>query len=164
MRREKHTVARQCATGEERPGGLEDVYPFYVVLKPQGRELWRLLVVGRKRLPDPERHEFHWGYVDKIADRAEAIESELRGAMPGEGGRKVEAARPVGEGVYAIVRHHGDMHLAYALELPKRPGLSQRALGIAEEGVMALTVKNLAAGGSEETTPASSTMRAPSSS
>ena len=57
------------------------------------------------------------------------------------------AARPVGQGAYAIVAHGEDgesrhTHLAYALELPREPGEPQDELGIGKEGSYVLSVKN----------------------
>ena len=50
--------------------------------------------------------------------------------------------RPAGEGVYAITLTNGQMHLAYALELPEHPADVQRAFRIAPEASFALSVKN----------------------
>jgi hypothetical protein len=58
------------------------------------------------------------------------------------GERVQPAARPAGEGVYAIVRHDDHTHLAYVLELPEEPGPPQEAFNIAEEGSYILSVKN----------------------
>lgn len=56
--------------------------------------------------------------------------------------RELPAARPAGEGVYAIVRHDSHTHLAYSLELPRKPGKVQRDLRIDDEASYILTVKN----------------------
>jgi len=40
----------------------------------------RLLVVGRKRLQDVEKHERFWGFVDRVEGSADDIEPELRAA------------------------------------------------------------------------------------
>jgi hypothetical protein len=47
--------------------------------------------------------------------------------------RKGDAARPVGEGKYAIVKHQNHAELAYILEMPEQPGEAQRELGIEKE-------------------------------
>jgi len=39
----------------EEADDLEDVQRFFLVLRPDGRQRFRELVVGRKRLPDPEQ-------------------------------------------------------------------------------------------------------------
>ena len=49
------------------------------------------------------------------------------------GPRVQPPARPAGEGVYALARHGDHAHLAYRLELPRRPGEVQRALRILPE-------------------------------
>lgn len=139
--------------GEESPGGLLDVRRFHVVLRPEGgkraRPL-RMLTIGRKRLPDPAGEGGnHWGFVERVfktpADLKEALgpasyETETLGERP------VPPARPAGEGVYALVRVGRSTVLAYALELPERPGEVQEAFGIGAEGRVALAIKNPEAG------------------
>ena len=47
--------------------------------------------------------------------------------------RRGDAARPVGQGKYAIVKYRNHAELAYILELPKGPGEAQEELGIEKE-------------------------------
>jgi hypothetical protein len=54
-------------TGEDKAKGLEDVQRFFMVLKPEGQNLVRLAVLGRKRLPQAKEHERIWGFVDTVA-------------------------------------------------------------------------------------------------
>jgi hypothetical protein len=49
---------------EEEPEGLDDVERFFFVLRPRSGRPLRLLVVGRKYLPDIEEHERNWGFVE----------------------------------------------------------------------------------------------------
>ena len=44
---------------ENEAEGREDVQRFFMVLKPQGGP-FRVAVLGRKRLPDADRHERIW--------------------------------------------------------------------------------------------------------
>jgi hypothetical protein len=137
------------AVGEEEPKSLVDVQRFFVVLKPDGRGLFRLLVVGRKRLPKPDEHERFWGFVDRVEHSADALERGLRAneyQTMTRGRRHEPAARPAGEGVYAITLLNGQMHLSYALELPEHPSEVQRAFAIEPEASFALSVKNPEAG------------------
>jgi hypothetical protein len=92
-----------------------------------------------------EGHERVWGFVDMVADSAEALEEPLREQTYGtetRGERRSPAVRPAGEGVYAISLEDGQMHLSYSLELPEEPGEVQKALNIAPEASFALSVKN----------------------
>jgi hypothetical protein len=132
---EEHEVAAE---------GLGDVENFYVVLKPQSGR-FRLINVGRKRLPDVEGHERNWGFVDMIADSGKEIEEELQRdtyETKTRGERVRPAARPAGEGVYALVREGSRTHLAWALELPKKPGPVQRAFNIPDEASLAISIAN----------------------
>jgi hypothetical protein len=126
--------------------GIEDVQRFFIVLSPHGRPRYRLLVIGRKKLPEVESHrDRSWGFVGKVSHRAEDIEDDLDAltyTTKTRGERHVAPARPAGEGVYALVRHDDHTHLAFALELPERPGAVQHELNIPEEGSYILAVKN----------------------
>src|SRR3981081_3282347 len=52
-------IARASGT----TSGLKDVERFYILLKPWRRQLYRLIILGRKRLPDPEQHDRFWAFV-----------------------------------------------------------------------------------------------------
>ena len=56
--------------------------------------------------------------------------------------RKGDAARPVGEGKYAIVKHQNHAELAYILEMPKEPGEAQKELGVEKEASYVISVIN----------------------
>ena len=127
--------------------GLADVQRLYMILSASGRRSHRLIIIGEKRLPDLTGggDRTTWGFVDRVAARAEDVEDELdprtyRTETRGE--RQVAPARPAGEGVYALVRHVEHTHLAYVLELPATPGEVQQALNIASQGSYIIAVKN----------------------
>jgi hypothetical protein len=125
--------------------GPEDVQRLSIVLVPRGRRVVRRLIIGRKRLPDPQAHERFWGFVDEVADRPEDVEDELDPTAyetKTRGLRVQPAARPAGEGVYGLVRHDDHTHLAYQLELPQRLGEVQRELNIEREASYIIAVKN----------------------
>lgn len=124
-----------------------DVQRLYMILSPYGRRVHRLIIIGEKRLPaltgNGDRKT--WGFIDKVAARAEDVEDELDPrTYPTQtrGERHVAPARPAGEGVYALVRHGEHTHLAYALELPATSGEVQQALNIAGEASYIIVVKN----------------------
>lgn len=129
---------------EHDPSGLGDVQRFFAVLRPKPGKL-RLLVIGRKRLPAVDEHETNWGFVDSVSKDGAALETSLRAEAYGtktRGEREQPAARPAGEGVYAITLEDGQMHLVYSLELPQEPGEVQKAFRIAKEAAYVLSVKN----------------------
>src|SRR5512142_3411008 len=102
------------------PEGLLDVRRFYMVHHPQGRDLFRLIAIGKKKLPEPGNGgQRHWSFVDGVF----ATPEELRGAAAGISGSMTprEDILPAGEGVYALVLHGNHTHLLYALELPEKP-------------------------------------------
>jgi hypothetical protein len=124
---------------------LSDVQRLFLVLRPDGAQRHRRMIVGRKRLPDPDSHEREWAFVAEVtSDPAELrddierfeYETKTRGA------RVQPEARPAGEARYAIVDHDGHTHLAYWLELPREPGEAQRMLGIEREASYIVAVRN----------------------
>jgi hypothetical protein len=133
------------AVEDEEPKGLVDVQRFFVVLRPESEKKFRLLVLGRKRLPDVREHERFWGFVDRVEVSAKALEHRLRASeyeTKTRGERHEPAVRPAGEGVYAITLEAGQMHLSYVLEVPEHPSDVQRAFKIAPEASFALSIKN----------------------
>jgi hypothetical protein len=126
--------------------GIEDIQRFFVILSPFGNARYRLIVIGRKRLPAiGDTHERNWGFVQKVASNPHDIEDELDRltySTATRGERHVSSARPAGEGIYAIARHDDHTHLAFALELPERPGEVQEELNIPRQGSYIIIVKN----------------------
>jgi hypothetical protein len=132
--------------GEEREiRGIDDVQRAYIIPNPHGEECHRFIALGQKRLPEIGNGERLWGFVDRVSPDPKKIEEELQHQTyktKTRGERIQPAARPAGEGVYALVRHDDHTHLVYALELPEKPGEVQRALNIKEEGSYILSIKN----------------------
>ncbi|MFO7962998.1 MAG: hypothetical protein R6U50_03670 [Desulfobacterales bacterium] len=132
---------------EEDPQNVSDIQRMYMILSPEGEDLFRLAIIGRKRLPDPgeKGKARNWGFVDMVRNSPKSIRNALRGesySTKTRGERHTPAARPLGEGVYRILRHSGHTHLVYALELPKQPGEAQEEVRIEEEAGYVITVKN----------------------
>jgi hypothetical protein len=130
--------------------GIEDVRRFFMVTAPEESSsnkshLYRLFVIGKKSLPEVRKTEAraserYWARVGGIFKDANELTKELSS----DEFRRGDAARPVGEGKYAIVKHHHQNHteLAYILELPNVPGEAQRELGIEKEASYVISVVN----------------------
>jgi hypothetical protein len=110
-------------------------------------QLYRLFVIGKKSLPEIRKSEAraserYWARVGGIFTDTNELTKELFS----DEFRKGDAARPVGEGKYAIiVKHHQNQNhaeLAYILEMPKEPGEAQRELGIEKEASYIISVIN----------------------
>ena len=134
------------AVEEATPSGVVDLQRLFLVLHPEGEERRRLLVVGHKKLPDVHGgSQKFWGFVDQVAESAEDLAETLAWSEhdPETGSARPQAAaRPAGEGDYALVRHGDHAHLAYKLAVPASPGEVQSALNIAAEASYVLSVKN----------------------
>jgi hypothetical protein len=130
----------------EEAHGLDDVQRFFIMLRPRGRPVWRLLAVGRKRLPRVNNGaERVWAFVDKVGTKPQELEDELdrrRYQTKTRGERLLPEARPAGVGVYALVSHDGHTHLAYELQLPREPGPVQQELNIEPRASYIVTVRN----------------------
>ena len=141
--------------GAQEVKGVEDVRRFFMVTAPEKRsaveknnsnkgELYRLFVIGKKSLPEVRKTEAraserYWAKVGGIFKDANELTKELLS----DEFRRGDAARPVGEGKYAIVKHHQNhTELAYILEMPKQPGEAQKELGIEKEASYIVTVIN----------------------
>jgi hypothetical protein len=126
--------------------GINDIERFYVVLSPDGKSPYRLCVIGQKKMPPIYNGGAkYWGFVEKTSKDPEDITQELGPAeydTKTRGHRKIQPARPVGEGVYQIVEHKDHTHLIYSLELPKEPEKVQKDLNIESEGSFIISVKN----------------------
>lgn len=120
-------------------------------------ELLRLVILGRKRLPDPsKRGRPFWGFVQAVSRDLDKIAG---GLGPDEydtktrGHRHVGAARAVAQGEYAIVRHsrktktgrtsRPDTHFVYKSErFPAAEHEPQDELNIRPEASYIIQVKN----------------------
>ncbi|HYG98257.1 MAG TPA: hypothetical protein VD837_03940 [Terriglobales bacterium] len=129
---------------EENPEQLSDIQRFYMVLKPDGKDRYRRIVIGQKYLSNIEEHERNWAFVE-VVGTAEQVHEDLKAEdyqTKTRGERHQPAVRPAAEGRYAIVRHENHTHLAYALELPRKTGKAQEEFQIEDQGSYIVSVKN----------------------
>ena len=130
------------------PESVEEIQRLYMILHPRGQDKYRMLVIGRKKLPDASEagKQKYWGFVDRVVSDPKQLEQqtlkEQHYDTATRGERTQPAARPAGEGVYAIVEHDEHAHLAYVLELPQRLGPVQEATNIEEEASYIMAIKN----------------------
>src|SRR5919198_1715291 len=129
--------------GAEEVKGIEDVRRFFMVTASEESQLYRLFIIGKKSLPEireteARASERYWARVGGIFRNANELTKELSS----DEFRRGDAARPVGEGKYAIVRHQNHTELAYVLEMPNEPGEAQKELGIEKEASYVISVVN----------------------
>ena len=139
---------------------IDDIRRFYMVLCPEDeqkiidnntnndtttkdKKLYRLFVIGKKSLPEIRKTEARsserfWAQVGGIFYDPKKLGEELAS----EEFRKGDAARPVGEGKYAIIEHQNHTELAFILEMPQEIGEAQKELGIEKEATYIITVIN----------------------
>lgn len=128
-----------------------DIQRFYMVLAARRPlRIYRVLVVGRKRLPLLLKGRQHsdrrnWAVVVQVSELAEDVRRELAAyeyETATRGRRFTPAARPLGEGRYQLVRHRDHTELVYALELPRRTGPAQQEFEIRDAASYITAVKN----------------------
>jgi hypothetical protein len=110
------------ARGGAAPRGPGDVDRLFVVLAPEGRRPLRRISVRRHRLPDHVRGQRFLAHVDRIAPAAGRLTEDVR---TGSGPHAI-----LGVGRYALARHQGHVHLAYALARACARGELAAALGV----------------------------------
>ncbi|CAI8611757.1 unnamed protein product [Vicia faba] len=169
---------------KEEAHSADDVQRLYIIMRPESGErpvevkqeentnikqeevniekqaLFRVIVMGRKKLPDPkEKSRPYWGFVEMVTTNAEHVKNALRGGeyeTSTKGQRHNSDARALGEGIYRILRHKAEgggkrshTHLIYKLEFPgegeKRE--PQEELNIEREGSFIIQIKNPEKGG-----------------
>jgi hypothetical protein len=138
---------------------IDDVRRFYMVLCPEDeqkiidktnndtntkkKKVYRLFIIGKKSLPEIRKTEARsserfWAQVGGIFYDSKKLGEDLTT----EEFRKGDAARPVGEGKYAIIEHQNHTELAFILEMPQEIGEAQKELGIQKEATYIITVIN----------------------
>jgi hypothetical protein len=134
--------------------GIEDVRRFFMITAPEqqaddnnknnnNNRIYRLFIIGKKSLPtirksEARASERYWARVGGIFKDANELTKELLS----DEFRRGDAARPVGEGKYVIVKYRNHAELAYILEMPKEPGEAQKELGIEKEASYVISVIN----------------------
>lgn len=129
--------------------GVDDVHRLCVVLHPYDEACYRMLVVAQGQRRMPQAGERRVLIVDRHAEDPADLVSEFReeafrDEVSGDDGHYLAAARPAGEGVYALIYDEDteESFLSYALELPQSAGPVQEAFGIREQSVLAVKVRN----------------------
>lgn len=138
------------AVDEASVKGLQDVQRFFMVLHPADSDTYRTVIIGRKKLPEPDQSgERYWGFVDEILRNEQNTEKKLKELFASEdystatrGERELAAMIPAGMGQYQILRHGDHTHLAYELSLPKRRSEVQQDFNIERAANYVISVKN----------------------
>jgi hypothetical protein len=110
---------------------------------PKEKKIYRLFIIGKKSLPEIRKTEARsserfWAQVGGIFYDSKNLVEDLTA----DEYRKGDAARPVGEGKYAIIEHQNHAELAFILEMPQEIGEAQKELGIQKEASYIITVIN----------------------
>jgi hypothetical protein len=107
------------------------------------KKIYRLFIIGKKSLPEFRKTEARsserfWAQVGNIFYDSQNLVEDLTA----DEYKKGDAARPVGEGKYAIIEHQNHAELAFILERPREIGEAQKELGIQKEASYIITVIN----------------------
>ncbi|CAG8526047.1 12093_t:CDS:2 [Acaulospora morrowiae] len=99
----------------------------------------RSIIIGKKQLPEISKHDRFWAFVDKVFDNSDDVKEFVNGQEYSSGQK---SCRLLGRGVYYMVEHKGQTHLAYVLEFPEEPTNVQKDFKIVKEGSYVISVKN----------------------
>jgi hypothetical protein len=134
------------AVEEEEVKGLEDVQRFFMLLHPEGSQNHRLIIIGKKKLPEADKtDERYWGFVDEVLRTDKQLKEQFSPESyetKTRGDRFVGSMRPAGMGEYQLLRHGNHTHLAYELTLPERRSEVQQELNIARSATYIISAKN----------------------
>jgi hypothetical protein len=110
---------------EEAAEKLEEAQRMFVVLAPEEPHRYRLLVIRRRSFSQESEIDRTSGFVDAVSGEPKCVEDRL---APEAHQRKITgeshlpALRPIGEGVYRIIRHDDHTHFAYVWSFLKLVG------------------------------------------
>ena len=107
------------------------------------KKIYRLFIIGKKSLPEIRKTEARslerfWAQVGGIFYDSQNLVEDLTA----DEYKKGDAARPVGEGKYAIIEYQNHAELAFILEMPQEIGEAQKELGIQKEASYIIKVIN----------------------
>lgn len=127
-----------------------DIQRLYIVLHPYRQTLYRLLIIGRKRLPNIAKHEKYWVTVDLVTQDIKVLQNSLKGdtySTKTRGERVLPEARACGEGVYSIIDSDNNTYFTYHLCAPAKPKEVQLTFNIRPEASYIISIKNQAIAG-----------------
>jgi hypothetical protein len=118
-----------------------EVQRFFVLLAPDGKPIVRRIAIGRKRMPDPTKHDKEWAYVDRIGESFGELLRDVAGGgyeTKTAGWRTQAGPSEIARGTYEIRPHDDHVHLDWVLD--DAPALDD--LFLAERGSMIAAVFN----------------------
>lgn len=143
--------------GIDDPEEVGDIARSYILLRPIEKDAklgegpigdagnTRLMALPKKVLPLSGKDRF-MAFVEKSDASFQKIKDTfLEGSdytTKTAGVRHTPAAKPAGEGIYAVTTTGRESHLAYMLTLPEEPKDFQGDLGLREKGSFIISTKN----------------------
>lgn len=132
------------------PKSLQEVARFHILMIPS-RETHehkcRILSIPKKKLPNTDKHEIYFCFVDEVADDIDTLRRDVLDPVhyqtpKSHRDRITQGDRVLGEGVYLIESDERKSHFSYVLEVPKDPMEIQHIFNIEKEGGFIIQVKN----------------------
>lgn len=124
---------------------LEDVQRLYLVLKGRENPYYRLIVVGKKKLPSNEESQVEFAFVDLVSKDSKMLsesfqERDYKTKTRGE--RHLSDAKLLAEGKYSLIRDESGFHLVYQLDQVEELDQLQKQFNLDHEGSWIVSVKN----------------------
>jgi hypothetical protein len=101
---------------------FDDVQRLFMVLQPE-QSKYRLVVIGRKKLPEPGPYQRFWGVVESVSEDAQSIKNQFAASTyetKTRGTRHQKEARFIAAGAYAIYLHDDHSHLNFNVDKFRR--------------------------------------------
>jgi hypothetical protein len=100
---------------------LADVQRFFVLLVPDDRRIVRRVAIGRKRMPDPTKHDKEYAYVDRVGGSISEVLRDVaaKGYETKTAGWRTQAGpMEIAQGTYELRPHDDHVHLDWTLDEP----------------------------------------------
>ncbi len=126
-------------------GNQEEIQRFFFVLRPEDKNKYHLLIVGKKHLPETKQHESYFLFVDKASeDRKSLLKSleENHYQTKTRGEQTQPASHCLAEGKYLIIEHYGHTHFCYQITSPAELKKEQMEFNLQKKADYLISVKN----------------------
>jgi hypothetical protein len=131
---------------EDYPLGAADMQRFMMVLNPLDRRMYRVAVLGVKRVePVSQAWRLICGFINKVAATLDQVESEINArtfASKSRHERHFKMPHLLAEGVYSLMRHEDHTHFAYSLEILPHDAEIAQEFSVVPEACYHLKINN----------------------
>jgi hypothetical protein len=126
-------------------GNQEEIQRFFFVLRPEGKNKYHLLIVGKKHLPESKQHESYFLFVDKVSEDRKSLLGSLEEKhyqTKTRGEQTQPTSHCLAEGKYLIIKHYEHTHFCYQITNPTELKKEQTDFNLQKKDDYLISVKN----------------------